>query len=51
LSWCSADARAEDKRVSHGVVGAIAAALGMALRMGWEILWALVLGFALSGVV
>ena len=37
--------------MSHGVIGAIAAALGMALRMGWEILWALVLGFALSGVV
>ena len=37
--------------MSHGVLGAIAAALGMAFRMGWEILWALVLGFVLSGVV
>ena len=27
------------------------AALSMAFAMGWEILWALVLGFALSGVV
>ncbi len=37
--------------MSHGVLGAIAAALRMAFMMGWEILWALVLGFALSGVV
>jgi len=37
--------------VSHGVLGAIVAALGMAFIMGWEILWALVLGFALSGIV
>jgi uncharacterized protein len=37
--------------MSHGVLGAIAAALGMAFRMGWEILWALVLGFILSGAV
>ena len=37
--------------MSHNVLGAIAAALRMALMMGWEILWALVLGFALSGVV
>ena len=37
--------------MSHGVPGAIAAALGMAFMMGWEILWALVLGFALSGAV
>ena len=37
--------------MSHGVLGAVAAALGMAFRMGWEILWALVLGFVLSGVV
>ena len=29
----------------------IATALGMAFVMGWEILWALVLGFTLSGVV
>jgi hypothetical protein len=26
-------------------------ALGMAFAMGWEILWPLVLGFTLSGVV
>jgi len=26
-------------------------ALQMALAMGWEILWPLILGFALSGVV
>jgi uncharacterized protein len=32
-------------------LGEIARALGMAFVMGWEILWALVLGFALSGVV
>jgi uncharacterized protein len=34
-----------------GVLGAIGAALSMAFAMGWEILWALILGFALSGVV
>jgi uncharacterized membrane protein YraQ (UPF0718 family) len=33
------------------LVGKIAAALDIAFLMGWEILWALVLGFALSGVV
>jgi hypothetical protein len=37
--------------MSHGVLGAVAAAFRMAFMMGWEILWALVLGFALSGVV
>jgi len=30
---------------------ALLAALSMAFAMGWEILWALILGFALSGVV
>lgn len=30
---------------------ALFTALSMALAMGWEILWALILGFALSGVV
>jgi uncharacterized membrane protein YraQ (UPF0718 family) len=34
-----------------GILGAIGAALSMAFAMGWEILWALVLGFTLSGVV
>ncbi|MGH7212521.1 MAG: permease, partial [Acetobacteraceae bacterium] len=34
-----------------GILGAIGAALSMAFAMGWEILWALILGFALSGVV
>jgi hypothetical protein len=29
----------------------VASALGTALAMGWEILWPLILGFALSGVV
>ena len=29
----------------------LSAALSMAFAMGWEILWALVLGFTLSGVV
>jgi uncharacterized protein len=42
---------AENNPVSHGVLSSIAAALGMAFIMGWEILWALVLGFMLSGVV
>jgi uncharacterized protein len=37
--------------MSHGLLSAIAAALGMAFMMGWVILWTLVLGFALSGVV
>jgi hypothetical protein len=32
-------------------MGEIGAALGMAFVMGWEILWPLVLGFVLSGVV
>jgi len=36
--------------VSH-VIGEIGSALGMAFVMGWEILWPLVLGFALSGIV
>jgi uncharacterized membrane protein YraQ (UPF0718 family) len=36
--------------VSH-VIGEIGNALGMAFLMGWEILWPLVLGFALSGIV
>ena len=34
-----------------GPIGAVWTALTMAFAMGWEILWALVLGFALSGVV
>jgi uncharacterized protein len=36
--------------VSH-VIGEIGSALGMAFLMGWEILWPLVLGIALSGIV
>ena len=32
-------------------IGEIGTALGMAFVMGWEILWPLVLGFALSGIV
>ena len=36
--------------MSH-VIGEIGTALGMAFVMGWEILWPLVLGFALSGIV
>ncbi len=32
-------------------IGEIVTALRMAFLMGWEILWALVLGFALSGIV
>jgi uncharacterized membrane protein YraQ (UPF0718 family) len=34
-----------------GVLGALAHALNIAFGMTWEILWALVLGFALSGAV
>jgi uncharacterized protein len=30
---------------------ALASVLSMAFAMGWEILWPLILGFALSGVV
>ena len=38
--------------MSHGgFLGGIGTALSMAFAMGWEILWALVLGFTLSGVV
>jgi uncharacterized membrane protein YraQ (UPF0718 family) len=33
------------------MIAAITNALGMAFAMGWEILWPLILGFALSGVV
>src|SRR5467141_2773908 len=33
------------------MVDAILRALGMAAAMGWEILWPLVLGFALSAIV
>ena len=36
--------------MSH-VIGEIGNALRMAFLMGWEILWPLVLGFALSGIV
>ncbi len=34
-----------------GVIQEVGRALSMAFAMGWKILWALVLGFALSGVV
>src|SRR6266436_2347917 len=33
------------------MIDAILRALSMAFAMGWEILWPLILGFALSGVV
>jgi uncharacterized membrane protein YraQ (UPF0718 family) len=33
------------------MIKAVADAFGMAFAMGWEILWPLILGFALSGVV
>src|SRR5947209_5149618 len=33
------------------MIGALLHALSMAFAMGWEILWPLILGFALSGVV
>src|SRR6266849_2232504 len=33
------------------MLNAVLRALGMALAMGWEILWPLILGFALSAVV
>src|SRR6516164_7375977 len=33
------------------MIDAVLRALGMGLAMGWEILWPLILGFALSGVV
>ena len=33
------------------IAHALVSALSMAFMMGWEILWALILGFALSGVV
>ena len=34
-----------------GVIDGVGRALSMAFAMGWETFWALVLGFALSGVV
>jgi hypothetical protein len=33
------------------MIDAVIHALSMAFAMGWEILWPLILGFALSGVV
>jgi uncharacterized protein len=33
------------------IIEAMTRALSMAFAMGWEILWPLILGFALSGVV
>jgi uncharacterized protein len=33
------------------MIDAVGRALGMAFAMGWEILWPLILGFTLSGVV
>ena len=33
------------------MIDAVIRALGMALAMGWEILWPLILGFILSAVV
>jgi hypothetical protein len=33
------------------MIDAVVRALGMAVAMGWEILWPLMLGFALSAVV
>ena len=33
------------------IAHALVSALSMAFAMGWEILWPLILGFALSGVV
>ena len=33
------------------MIDAVERALGMAFAMGWEILWPLILGFTLSGVV
>ena len=33
------------------MLNALLSALSMAFVMGWEILWALILGFSLSGVV
>src|SRR5438067_7807422 len=37
--------------ISNRMTDAIVHALGMAFAMGWEILWPLILGFLLSGVV
>src|SRR6202140_2804089 len=37
--------------LTYQVLDGIFQALGMAFAMGWEILWPLILGFALSGVV
>src|ERR1700752_3424546 len=35
----------------RGMIDAVEHALSMAFAMGWEILWPLILGFTLSGVV
>lgn len=37
--------------MAHHLALAVLRALGDALSMGWDILWALILGFFLSGVV
>src|SRR6202165_6343362 len=37
--------------MEHSMIDAVRRARGMAFAMGWEILWPLILGFALSAVV
>src|SRR6202158_4386752 len=37
--------------MEQSMIDAVLRALGMAFAMGWEILWPLILGFALSAVV
>jgi uncharacterized membrane protein YraQ (UPF0718 family) len=44
-------AAAEFRRKMSSFAHALVTALSMAFAMGWEILWALILGFGLSGVV
>ena len=43
----SSELRTQMSTITHAIVSA----LSMAFAMGWEILWPLILGFALSGVV
>src|SRR5262249_27279076 len=41
----------QDERNEQPMIDAVLHALGMAVAMGWEILWPLILGFALSALV
>ncbi|WP_369829895.1 permease [Mycobacterium sp. ACS4054] len=51
MSWTEKSEPRSEDHVTHRALSAIGHALGLAGSMTWEILWALILGFALSAVV